>query len=119
MNPPYPPASMPLLPLLCLALPLVSSLVTLLDPRVMEKISSNPRLLAEDKRHLLTLLQGLSGAYTENKGVDWKVLFRVGRRQGEKARRERERNRQEKKEARNRKKENLLLHHMERKEKND
>ena len=45
----------------------------------------------ETPQHLLTLLQGLSGAYTENKGVNWKVLFRVGRRQGEKARRERDR----------------------------
>ena len=82
------PAMFPLV-VLWLALPLVSSLVTLLDPRVLEKISSNPGLQSGDKQHLVTLLQELAGAYNTNKGMDWRGLFTVGRRQGEKARRER------------------------------
>ena len=70
-------------PLVLLVVPLVTSLVPLLDPRVVAGVEADAALQADDRVDMVNLLRAMLASYRRTKevkgGASWTNLYQAGR----------------------------------------
>ena len=70
-------------PLVLLVVPLVTSLVPLLDPRVVTGVEADAGLQAKDRAEMVDLLRAMLTTYRRTKevkgGASWTNLYQAGR----------------------------------------